>query len=73
MHGPYLLCTLLQSAKAPAFPHSSLAGFMSIQRGMVTARKMAEVCMSLAHLGRIIMQLQVRDILIPHVMVSQGE
>lgn len=59
------------SAKAPTFPQSSLAGFMSMQRGTVTARKMAEA--SLAHLSRIVVQLQVWDILIPEVMVSRGE
>lgn len=46
---------------------------MSVHRGIVTARKMAEVRVSLAHLGRIVRQLHVWDILIPDVMVSQGE
>lgn len=43
-----------------------------MQRAIVTAREMAEVGTSLAHLGGIVTQLQVGDVLIPDVMVSQG-
>lgn len=43
-----------------------------MQRAIAAAREMAEVCMSLVHLGRMVRQLQVRDILIPDVMVSLG-
>lgn len=72
MQGSYLLSALLicQSSNFSTF---TPAGFMSVHRGIVTARKMAEVWASLAHLGRIVRQLHVWDILIPDVMVSQGE